>query len=101
MFSRHRIRIAAATVAAAMLGGCASANHEIGQSDPAFGEALAYDKAIQIIDPDPVYPPGGALPGDNGDKAAQSVKRYRTDQVKQVEQQQTTSGSGGSGGGPR
>jgi hypothetical protein len=55
--------------------------------------------AIQTIDPDPVYAPDGAQPGDNGDKGAQAVKRYRTGDVMALEEMGTTGGGSGGGGG--
>ena len=61
---------------------------------------MKYNAAVQIIDPDPVYDANGAQPGDNGEKGAAAVKRYRTDQVKKVEVMTTTTGSG-SGSGPK
>jgi hypothetical protein len=85
--------------AAAGLCACGTVNKNIGQEDPAFGEAAKYNAAIQTINPAPVYSENGAQPGDNGDRGAAAVKRYRTDQVKQVESMGTTSGSGGSSGG--
>ena len=48
--------------AALILAGCL--NEPIAQRDPALGEAVKYDTAIQTVNPDPVYPPGGAQPGD-------------------------------------
>ena len=95
--SSKRMMIAAATFLA--LGACNTAHRNIGMEDPALGEAAKYDAAVQIINPDPVYPAGAAQPGDNGDVGAKAVKRYRTNAVKDVETMQTTSGSGGSGGG--
>jgi hypothetical protein len=73
-------------------------NKNIGQEDPGVGEAARYNAAVQIINPDPVYPAGAALPGDSGVKGAAAVKRYRSDSVKQVEVMTTTSGSTGSSG---
>jgi hypothetical protein len=70
-------------------------------TDVGFGETVKYATAAQTIDPDPVYAPDGAQPGDHGDKAAQAVKRYRTDAVKDVETISTSSGSTGGGGGPK
>jgi hypothetical protein len=85
------------------LGACSTMNKNIGQEDPGFGEAAKYDAALQIINPDPVYPAGSAQPGDSGAKGAAAAKRYRTDSVKQVEVMQTSTGGGASGGssGPR
>ena len=82
-----------------VLAGCA-VNPVSGSYDPGFGETFAYAKAIQTIDPDPVYAADGAQPGDHGDKGARAVKRYRSDAVKAVEQLQTT-GSTSGGGGPQ
>ena len=88
-----------APLALVLLAGCNTVNSQTGSVDPGFGEAVKYDQAVQTIDPDPVYAADAAQPGDQGDKAAAAVKRYRTDAVKNVEQVQTTSGS--SGGGPK
>jgi predicted small secreted protein len=96
MFSKGRW-IALAAVSA--LTGCNTANTHIGDDAAFVGEAVKYNAAIQTINPDPVYAEGLALPGDNGDKGAAAVKRYRTDKAKPVEMMQTTSGSSGSGGG--
>jgi type IV pilus biogenesis protein CpaD/CtpE len=76
-------------------------NPQTGSVDPGFGEAFKYDMAAQTIDPDPVYAADAAQPGDQGDKAAAAVKRYRTDAVKNVEVMQTTSGGSGGGSGPK
>jgi hypothetical protein len=84
-----------------VLAGCNTANTHIGDEDPGMGEAMKYNAAIQTINPTPVYPATAAQPGDNGAKGQAAVKRYRTDQVKQVETMQTTNGTGTSGGGPR
>ena len=77
-----------------VLAGCA-VNPVTGSYDPGFGETVAYAKAVQTIDPDPVYAEDGAQPGDHGEKGTQAVKRYRTDATKEVERVQTTSGGGG------
>lgn len=89
--SSRVLLIAAATVA---LGACSTMNKNIGQEDPAIGEAVKYNAAVQTINPDPVYQAGDAQPGDSGVKGAAAVKRYRSDAVKQVEVMQTTSGGG-------
>ncbi|HKC02069.1 MAG TPA: hypothetical protein VKC17_02050 [Sphingomicrobium sp.] len=90
--SSKLLLIATATVA---LGGCSTMNKNIGQEDPAVGEAVKYNAAIQTINPDPVYAAGDAQPGDSGVKAAAAAKRYRSDAVKQVETMATTGGSSG------
>lgn len=80
-----------------LLGGCL--NEPIGVRDAGFGEAFKYDTTIQMVNPEPVYPPTAAQPGSNGDVAAQAVARYRTGKVTQVQTMTTTSGSSGGGGG--
>jgi hypothetical protein len=90
-------KLLTAALAACALAACGTVNKDIRTEDPAFGEAVKYDAAIQVINPMPVYPEGAAQPGDSGVKGAEAVKRYRTDQVKQVETMQTTAGGSGSG----
>ena len=103
--SSKRLLIAAALSVA--LGGCATWNAHIGDEDPMLGEAVAYDKAMQTINPAPVYSANSTQPGSNGDKGAAAVERYRTDKVKPVETMGTTTGVQGSssgmstGGGPQ
>jgi type IV pilus biogenesis protein CpaD/CtpE len=92
--------------ALALLAGCDTIDPVSGSVDPGFGEAFKYDMAVQTINPEPVYGPEAAQPGDSGAKAAAAVKRYRTDTVKAVETQTTTEstssgGSGSGGGGPQ
>jgi hypothetical protein len=94
-------RLLAISIATLSLCACSTVNKNIGQEDPGMGEAVKYDAALQTINPAPVYGPGGAQPGDNGDRGAQAVKRYRSGQVKALETIGTTSGSGSSGGSPR
>ena len=92
-----------------VLAGCRTASDaqvapQAGSLDAAFGEVTKYNAAMQIINPDPVYAEGGAQPGDNGDKGADAVARYRTDQVKDTEPAGDTTrraGRGGGGSGPR
>lgn len=72
---------------------------QAGSADVALGEASKYNAAIQTINPDPVYTAQDAQPGDNGEKMANAVKRYRTDQVKQPQPVTTTSKGGSSGSG--
>jgi type IV pilus biogenesis protein CpaD/CtpE len=67
--------------AAMTLAGCSTVNKNIGQEDVAFGEAVKYNAAAQVINPDPVYAENGAKPGDSGTQGASAVKRYRTDAV--------------------
>jgi hypothetical protein len=79
--------------------GCRTAyTHHIGEEDPGLGESVKYNAAMQIINPDPVYPQGGAQPGDSGVKAAAAVKRYRTDTVKALDTMSSTEQSGSGSG---
>lgn len=96
-----RYRLLTVAVAMLLIGGCDTVDPKTGSADPGFGEAIKYDMAIQTINPDPVYVAGGALPGDNGDKGAQAVKRYRTNQVKPLEIMSTSSAGSRSGTGPK
>ena len=63
--------------------------------DMGFGEAVRYDMAVQTVNPDPVYPEGGAQPGDNGELGAKAVKAYRSGTTKELQVQSTSSGGGG------
>lgn len=88
--------VAAIALGAAILGGCSTQSGDLALSaDPNFGEAHRYNAAVQTIDPAPVYAADGAQPGDHGEKGAESIERYRTNQVKDVEQIRTSSDSGG------
>ena len=80
------------------LTACNTMYTHIGDEDPGMGEAVAYDAAIQTVNPTPVYAANGAQPGDNGEHGQKAVQRYRSDQVKAV---QTIRTSSGGGGGPR
>jgi hypothetical protein len=90
------------------LVGCSTVNKNIGQEDVAFGEAVKYNAAVQILNPDPVYAEDGAKPGDSGTQGAAAVKRYRTDAVNARHKAEanaskagalsTTQGTGGSSG---
>jgi hypothetical protein len=71
------------------------------QVDHGFGEALKYDMTMQTIDPDPIYPPGGAQPGDSGERGANAVQRYLQGSVTDVASESTTTGVSGSSSGPK
>lgn len=87
-------RLLMAPAALGLLAGCNTLDPQTLSVDRSFGEAVKYDTAIQIIDPDPVYTAEDAQPGDHGEKGAKAVDRYRKDQVKQPEQVETTAGPG-------
>ncbi len=88
----------AAALAVAMTG-CNTVDPHTGSADRQFGEAVAWNKAVQTINPDPTYTADATPPGSDGAKAAAATQRYRTDKVKQVERIGTSSGS--SSGGPQ
>jgi hypothetical protein len=99
-------RLIAIGFAVAPLAACATLDPVTGSVDRHFGEAVAWNKAAHIIDPDPVYAEDGAKPGENGAVAAGAARRYRTDTVKPVETLGTTDAvssgsSSGGGSGPR
>jgi len=101
MSCKH-VRLPLSIAAMIALGGCNTVNSHIGDTDPFMGESVKYNAAIQTINPEPVYPPDSAQAGAVGDVGAKAVKRYRTDQVKQVETMATTSsGTSSSGGSTR
>ena len=79
---------------AAALGACSPV-------DLSLGEAVKYDQAIQTINPDPIYPPGSALPGASGTHAVTAAKAYRLGTVKPVEKISISSGSSSGGSGPK
>ena len=85
---------------AALLGGCSASLRNMGSPDPAFGEAVKWNAALQTIDPDPVYTAQDAQAGASGAKGAEAVKRYRTDAVKDVQVMTTTNGPNSSSSDP-
>jgi len=85
-------RILLPIAALTALAGCSTTNSHIGDEDAFMGESVKYDAAIQTINPQPVYPAETAQAGDNGEKGAKAVKRYRTDAVKDVQTMTTTTG---------
>jgi len=78
--------------ALAALASCSTTNSHIGDEDAFIGESVKYDAAIQTINPQPIYPAETAQAGDNGEKGAKAVKRYRSDAVKEVQPPTTTTG---------
>src|SRR3954466_14918193 len=78
MSSRH---ILLGAILGAALAACSTVNKNIGTEDVAFGEAVKYNAAVQIINPEPVYAEDGARPGDSGTQGAAAIERYRTDKV--------------------
>ncbi len=86
---------------AAPVAGCATLDPVTQSVDRHFGEAVAWNKEVQTINPDPVYSDTDAQPGDNGERAAAASRRHRTDRVRDVQVIGTSDGGagGGSGGG--
>jgi hypothetical protein len=74
---------------------------QAGSLDAGWGEASKWNAAVQTINPEPVYTADMAQPGDSGAKAADAAKRYRTDQVKELESPSTTKRAGKGSSGPR
>jgi len=92
-------RMMIALVMLAPLCSCTTGNSPIGSTDPYLGEAVKYNAAVQTINPDPVYGPDAAKPGDSGVHGSEAVERYRTDKVKPVEKVMTSESTTGSGSG--
>ena len=90
--SSRRFWIIAA--AGAALAGCNTMYTHLGEESAVLGEAVRYDAAIQTINPTPVYPSDASQPGDNGEKGAGNVQKYRKGVVKDV-QVMSTGGGGG------
>ena len=90
-------RLLLAAPALLLLGACDTVYPASQSIDPGLGEAVKYNAAVQTIDPDPVYTAEGAQPGDNGEKGAAAVKRYRSGTVKEAKVESTTTSAGGSG----
>lgn len=87
-------RAAFALVPLGAMAACAPVDHS-------FGEATAYNKAIQTINPDGTPPvEGAAEPGDNAEVAADSAESYREGTVERARvstQGRSGSSSGNSG----
>ncbi|MFC7536359.1 hypothetical protein ACFQPG_03145 [Sphingomonas sp. GCM10030256] len=97
-FDRTLIAAALALTTAA----CSTPEPRTDWIDPGMGEAVAWNKNLHVINPDPVYRADGAQPGANGERAADATERYRKGEVKDVKEVNTTSsGSGGGDAGPR
>ncbi len=87
MNTKHAI-----VAAAAMLGlsACASTHNMDGALDPeAFGEANRQTYAAMVVNPEPVYTEEMTA---SADKAADAVKRYNDDAVKQPDPVSSSSG---------
>ena len=76
------------------LGACAPVDHS-------FGEATAWNEAVQTINPDGVaVGPDAAQPGDNADVAVAAAEAYREGTVERPTVRSSGgAGLGGSGGG--
>lgn len=79
----------------AMLGlsGCATYGNMDGAYDPeGFGEANRQSYAAMVVNPEPVYTEDATT---SAAKAADAVKRYNDDAVKQPDNVTSTEGPGG------
>lgn len=94
MFCKSLLSLAGAVI---ILSGCATVHEQSGSADAQFSEATRWNAAMQIINPDPVYGPDDAQPGDNGAKAVGAFVRYRTDRVKEPSVQPTSAQAAGGG----
>jgi hypothetical protein len=94
MAMRFKLNLIVPAAALVLLASCAPV-------DAGLGEAVRYDMAIQTINPDPVYPEDGAQPGDNGEKGAEAVKRYRKGETTELKIESTASSTSSGGGGPQ
>ena len=68
-------RIALIAIGAVALAGCNTMYTHIGDEDPGIGEAVAYDAAIQTVNPAPVYSAGS--PGRSRHFAVDGRERPR------------------------
>ena len=94
-----RSKVIAVSAVGLLAASCTHIDPATQSPDPQFGEAVKYDMAIQVINPDPVYTADMAKPGDNGDKGAAAVERYRTDQVKDAKPVKTNESGSEAGAG--
>ncbi|MEO0057793.1 MAG: hypothetical protein RIT17_1266 [Pseudomonadota bacterium] len=70
------------------LSGCATYSNMDGAYDPeGFGEANRQSYAAMVVNPEPVYTEDAT---SSGDKAADAVKRYNEDAVKQPDRVSST-----------
>lgn len=86
------IKVGAIALVTVGLGACAPVAHN-------YGEAVAYTKTAQIIDPTPTYDEDDAKPGDSGERAASAAEAHRTGSVQAGGQQGGSGGLSGGGGG--
>lgn len=86
-------RMIAAGAAIVCLSGCATYGNMDGAYDPeAFGEANRQSYAAMVVNPEPVYTEDMTT---SGEKAADAVKRYQDDAVKQPDPVSSSAGPDG------
>ncbi len=66
-------------------------------NDPTLGASVHTVYAQQVIDPEP-QARGDTVEGEDGQRSAAAVDRYRKGTVKKPQSIRTTSGTGGGGG---
>ena len=71
-----KLKQALAAMGAISLAACATPDPVTGSVDRHFGEALAWNKAVQVINPDPVHSPTGAQPGSSGGAKVNSPRGF-------------------------
>ena len=97
MTKRARVRFAGGIVAIGMvlvLSACQTPPN-FGAPEETFGAAVRHNISVQTIDPNPQNKM--AAPAHDASRAARSIARYQTDQVKKPAEIRT-SDTGGSGG---
>ena len=77
-----------------VLGAC-QAPPNFGEPEETFGAAVRHNIAVQTVDPNPQNKM--AAPAHDAAKAARSIARYQTDQVKKPAEIRTSDAGGGSG----
>ena len=85
-----RKRMAAAGLAALILGGCTNndGRFDLTQGDPTWGEANRATMAAQVVDPSPEYE--NPIPPTSASNAVRAADAYRAGTVEQVERISTT-----------
>ena len=79
------IKLGAVLLVTVGLGACAPVAYN-------YGEAVAYNKTAQVINPAPTYDEDDAKPGDSGERAASAAEAHRTGETR------SNVGSGRAGG---
>lgn len=84
------IKLAGIVLVGLGLASCAPVAHN-------YGEAHAYNKYAQVVNPAPTYDEDDAKPGDSGEHGADAAKAYREGNVQQPARGRNGGGGGGGG----